>query len=56
MKGGVIMTENKSSFIRVNMTEAEKQIIVKMAEAKEMSLSAFVRGIIKDYLRQNGEI
>lgn len=50
------MAENKSSFVRANITDTEKEIIIKMADERGMSISSFVRFIIKEYLKKSGEI
>lgn len=50
------MAENKTSFVRANITDSEKEAVVKMAEERGMSVSSFVRYIIREYLKQNGAI
>ena len=47
------MAENKTSFVRANITDSEKETIVKMAEEKGMSVSSFVRFVLLTYLREN---
>ena len=47
------MAENKTSFVRANITDSEKEAIVKMAEERGMSVSSFVRFILLTYLREN---
>ena len=47
------MAENKTSFIRANITDSEKEAIVKMAEERGMSVSSFVRFVLLTYLREN---
>lgn len=50
------MKENKTSFVRANITDTEKEIILQMADDRGMSVSSFVRYIIREYLKQNGAI
>lgn len=47
------MTENKTSFVRANITDSEKEAIVKMAEERGMSVSSFVRFVLLTYLKEN---
>ena len=47
------MAENKTSFVRANITESEKEVIVKMAEERGMSVSSFVRFVLLTYLKEN---
>ena len=47
------MAENKTNFVRANITDLEKEAIVKMAEEKGMSVSSFVRFVLLTYLKEN---
>ena len=47
------MAENKTSFVRANITDSEKEAIVKMAEERGMSVSSFVRFVLLTYLKEN---
>lgn len=47
------MSENKSNFIRANITDKEKEMIVAMAEERGMSISSFVRWILVNYIKEN---
>lgn len=47
------MAENKTSFVRANITDSEKEAIVKMAEERGMSVSSFVRFVLLIYLKEN---
>ena len=47
------MAENKTSFVRANITDSEKKAIVKMAEERGTSVSSFVRFVLLTYLREN---
>ena len=47
------MAENKTSFVRANITDSEKEAIAKMAEERGMSVSSFVRFVLLTYLREN---
>ena len=47
------MAENKTNFVRANITDSEKEAIVKMAEERGMSVSSFVRFILLTYLKEN---
>lgn len=47
------MAENKTSFVRANITNSEKEAIVKMAEERGMSVSSFIRFVLLTYLKEN---
>ena len=47
------MAENKTSFVRENITDTEKEAVVKMAEERGMSVSSFVRFVLLTYLKEN---
>lgn len=47
------MAENKTSFVRANITDSEKEAVVKMAEERGMSVSSFIRFVLLTYLKEN---
>ena len=47
------MAENKTSFVRANITDSEKEAVVKIAEERGMSVSSFVRFVLLTYLKEN---